>query len=137
MKQIFRLVTQPGLFFNQLQWSSHHWFVIIAFLGLALIETHVGRTQNDFFQLAMWIHKSWGMNFNYSLWMVLALRLAFIALGAYAVTTAVWVVGNVFGQKTSRRVLARRLAVVFSVGLAAYTAQYFVDSHPMFGVASL
>ncbi len=137
MKQFLRLVTSPGLFFNQLQWSSHHWFVIIAFLGLALIETHVGRAQNEFFQLAMWIHKSWSLNFNHALWVVLAMRLCFIALGAYAVTTSVWLVGNVFGQKTSRRVLARRLAVVFSVALAAYTAQYFVDSHPMFGVASL
>ncbi len=137
VKQIFRLITQPGLFFNQLQWSSHHWFMLIAFLGLALIETHVGRGQNEYFQLGLWIHKSWGLTFNHALWVVLALRLAFIAAGAYLVTTAVWVVGNIFGRKTSRRVLARRLAVVFSVALAAYTTQYFVDSHALFGFASL
>lgn len=137
MKQIFTLFTQPSRFFNQLQWSTNHWFILVAFLGLALVETQVGRGQNEFFQVALWIQKSWNLSFNFSLWIVLAGRLFCIALGAYVVTTSVWLVGNFFGERTSRRVLARRLAVVFTVALAAYTAQYFVDTHALFGVLSL
>ncbi len=137
MKLFFQLFSQPGKFFNQMQWSSRHWFIIVSFLTLALVETHVGRGQNEFYQVALWISHQWSVSFNVALWIVLAGRMALIIGGAYVVTTAVWVVGNIFGHRTSRRVLARRLAVVFTVGLAAYTMQYFVDAHPMFGVASL
>lgn len=137
MKQFFRLLLQPSTFFSQLQWSSQHWFILAAFLGLALVETQVGRGQNEFYQVALFIQKSWNVSANVALWVVLAGRLAFITFGAFLVTTAVWLVGGFFGEKTSRRVLARRLAVVFMVALAAYTTQYFVDMHPLFGVASL
>lgn len=136
MKQGLRIFVKPGTFFNQLQWSSRHWIILVSFLSLAVVETLVGKHQAVYDALANSLHRSYGLSWNQALWVLLATKLTVLLVGAFAVAWVIWVVGNLFGQKSSRRVLFRRLAVVFTVLLAAYTAQHLAAVNPWFGILS-
>ncbi len=136
MKQGMRFLVRPGTFFNQLQWSTHHWIILLSFLVIAAIETHVGRQQAFYQVFADLVVERTGMSWDFSMWLVTVAKLTVMLCGAFSVASAVWFVGNLFGRRTSKRVLFRRLAVVFTVLLAAYTAQHLVDPIPFFVMAA-
>ena len=124
MKQGVRLLVKPGTFCNQLQRSTHHWIILIAFMIVASLETHLGQ-QHYFYQIfADVLSARFGITWNQAIWAVTSLKLAFMLAGSFILASFIWVVGNLFGRRTSKRVLFRRLAVVFTVLLAAYTAQH-------------
>ena len=137
MKQGLRLVVRPGAFFNQLQWSTHHWLIMLAFLVIASIETHVGR-QHLYFQVyAEMLTARFGLSYNMAIWVVTSVKMALMVAGTFALATAIWIVGNIFGRRTSKRVLFRRMAVVFTVLLAGYTANHLVNVYPVASIASI
>jgi hypothetical protein len=136
LKQVKRFFVSPGTFFNQLQWSPHHWFILISFLSLAVVETLVGKRQAVYEVYATFLQKNLGLSMNQALWVLLAGKLTILLAGAFIVASIIWVVGNLFGRHGSRRVLFRRLAVVFTVLLGAYTAQHLAALDPWFGILS-
>lgn len=137
MRQGMRLLTKPATFFNQLQWSTHHWIILVAFLGLATIETQVGRNQALYQAWALLLERRLGLSLDAALWVVTAFRLAILIAGSVAVSTVIWFVGHLFGRRTSKRVLFRRLAVVFTVLLAGYTASHLTGAYPALAFVSL
>lgn len=130
MKQTFRLLVRPGQFINQLQWSTHHGLLILAFALVALVETQVGRQQALFQALADAVEHSTGLSPLWSTGIVAAARLVLLLTGAFLVAQLAWFVGNFFGRRSSRRVLFRRLSVVFTVLLAGYVAQQLMGADP-------
>ena len=122
-KQTVRFFTKPGTFINQLQWSTHHWFIMIVFLGLGVVETFATH-YHDVYQIAAYfIQDMTGMSFDIALWIVVATKLSLMLAGIFAFTYVIWHVGSLFGNKGSQRVLLRRLATVFSVCLGGYIFQ--------------
>jgi hypothetical protein len=130
MKQGVRLLLKPKSFFNQLQWSSNHWAILLLFLVLATIETQVGRTHVLYNTLALYLNQRAGINYNLALWMILAAKLALFLAGAFLLTTVIYLVGSLVGSANSHRVLSRRLAIVFTVLLSGFTVQHLVPSYP-------
>jgi hypothetical protein len=136
LKQGIRFIIRPKTFFNQLQWSTHHWVIMVSFLALAAIETQVGRQHQLYQNLALFLQYRWGVGFSIALWMVMAARLAVMVTGAFVMTSVIHIVGTIVGRGSSRRVLSRRLAVVFTVFLAGYTLQHLADkTQPLMFVA--
>ena len=121
MKQGARFLFRPGTFFNQLQWSSHHWLILLAFTIIASVETHVGKSHVYYQVFADILVGKWGIPWNTALWLVTSLKIVVLLAGVFLLSSVVWVIGNLFGRHTSKRVLFRRLAVVFTVLLSAYT----------------
>lgn len=137
MKQTFRFLLRPTTFFNQLQWSRNHWLIILSFLTLATIETQIGRHNSLYFSAATYLKHSFGIGFDLALWLIMAAKLCFLLVGAFAVSTIIYFVGTIVGQPSSRRVLFRRMAVVFTVFLGAYTLQHFVDREPVLNLVAM
>ncbi len=130
MRQGLRFFIRPGTFINQLQWSSHHWFILLGFLIISAIESHVGRNQFYYDLYTTLVSRRLGITWDQALWLVTALKLGAMLVGSLFIAAAVWVAGNLFGRRTSHRVLFRRLAVVFTVLLAGYTVQQSGLTHP-------
>lgn len=130
MRQGLRIVTRPSSFFGQLQWSRHHWLIITTFLALAVVETHVGSHQQSHRIIAELLAAQTGWSFSFALGLLTAARLTVLLLAASAGTWVLWWIGNLFGQRSSRRVFFRRLAIVATVVLAGYTLRYFTDVSP-------
>ncbi len=124
VKQGVRLLIKPGTFFNQLQWSTHHWIILIAFMIVASLETHLGKSHYFYQVFADSLTSRTGMSWNQAIWLVTSIKLAVMVAGSFVLASFVWLVGNMFGRRTSKRVLFRRLAVVFTVLLAGYTLQH-------------
>lgn len=129
MRQSYRLVTQPGTFFNQLQWSRNHWLIVATFLGLAVVETHVGSRQTSHRMMAELLASNLDISFGFAIGLLTATRLALLLVAAFFGAWAIWLVGGLFGQQSSRRVFFRRLAIVATVILAGYTLRHFTDWH--------
>ena len=127
MKNGIRLVTRPGTFFNQLQWSRNHWLIVATFLALAVVETHVGSGQSSHRVMAELIAYQSGLSFGLALGLLTAARLAVLLITAFFGAWLVWLVGGLFGQQSSRRVFFRRLSIVATVILAGYTLRHFTD----------
>ncbi len=121
VRQGVRLLVKPGAFFNQLQWSSHHWVILILFLAVAAVETHVGKSQAIYHVFVESVQMKTGIPAQMATWVVIAAKLAATLLAAFVLVLFTWCVGNLFGRRTSKRVLFRRMSVVFTVFLAAYT----------------
>jgi MFS family permease len=130
MKQTFRLLVRPKTFFNQLQWSSHHGLLLFAFALVALVETQVGRQQALFQILAQAVERETGLSALWATGVVALARFLVLLGGAFLVAQLTWFVGNFFGRRSSRRVLFRRLAVVFTVLLGGYVAQQLMSHDP-------
>lgn len=137
MKQGIRLLVKPGTFFNQLQWSTHHWFILIAFLMIASIETHVGKSHLSYQVFADVMSARFAISWNEAIWVVTSLKLAFMLAGSFLLASFIWMVGNIFGRRTSKRVLFRRLSVVFTVLLAGYTLEHLSATHPDLGFVAM
>jgi hypothetical protein len=121
MKQGARFFLKPSAFVNQLQWSSHHSFILSTFCTTALIETQVGRNHALYAGLASILANHYGLGFTLAIWLVTFLKLTITMLGAVALVEMIGFLGGMFGRQSSRRVLFRRLAVVFSIVLLANT----------------
>jgi len=137
VKQGIRLLAKPGAFFNQMQWSTHHWVILTTYLGFAWAETTAGRHLPLYRMVAQFLERTFGLSEDVSLWIVIAAKLSLLAAGTVGITTLVWFIGTLFGRSTSQRVLFRRLAIVFSVFLAGYTAHHLGNVYPMMAFASL
>ena len=136
MKQLFRFLFRPGTFFGQLQWSTHHWLILLAFLGMASVETHVGRQHLYYQVFADMVSARTGLSWEMSVWLVTFAKLVAFLAGAFALSSVLWVIGNLFGRRTSKRVLFRRMAIVFTVLLTAYTSHFFSPVYPIMEVLS-
>lgn len=136
MKQGFRFIFQPSAFFNQLQWSRHHWYILFAFFLISGIEAQVGKQQSLYQLYATLLSNQVGLGVDLSLWLVVAAKIMLLLCGSFLIVSLLWLVGNFIGQRNSRRVLARRLAVVFTVALAAYTAHHLEYLYDWMGTAS-
>lgn len=137
VKQGVRIFVRPRTFFNQLQWSTHHMLILVAFFAIAAVETNVGNFHHFYEGFAAALKSRFGINYNVALWIITFAKLGLMILGTYAVSSLVWLFGNLLGRKNSRRVLTRRLAVVFTVLLAAHAVQYFAPGNQVFGIACL
>lgn len=115
MKQLLRFFVRPNVFFNQMQWSSVHRGILVAFVGMAALETHVGRYSDHYLALSALLNDWLGLSLAQAVWVITAGKLVATLVGAYLVSTLVWVVGSVLGRSGSKRVLFRRLAIVFTV----------------------
>lgn len=130
MKQGARLFLKPQQFFNQLQWSPHHWFILLTFLVVSGIEAHLGQQSSLYRWFAGSLSAQTGINSEITLWLVVSTKLALIVASSYITSFLIWMVGSLIGERNSQRVLFRRLAVVFTVVLSAYTAQYLKSFYP-------
>lgn len=137
MKQGLRLLFKPGTFFGQLQWSTHHWFILFAFLAIASVETQLGKFTDVYQTYALLLQNQFSLTFDQALWVITFSKLGLMLLGTYVLVTFIWIVGNLLGAKKSKRVLFRRLAVVFAVFLAGYTAQHMTEYSPHFLLAAV
>ena len=137
VRQVGRFFVKPQQFVNQLQWSTHHWWILFSFLVMTGIEAHVGSQQALYQVYAGAISRNFGLGNDLSLWMVICAKLAFIMLGAVAVSWGIWFVGNYLGRHSSQRVLFRRLAIVFTLMMTAYTGQHLQGMYPWMETASV
>jgi hypothetical protein len=51
-------------------------------------------------------------------------------MASYLSAFFIWIIGSLIGERNSQRVLFRRLAIVFTVLLSAYTAQHLKPLYP-------
>ena len=130
MKQGARLFLKPQEFFNQLQWSTHHWLILLTFLVVSGVEAHLGTQSALYRWLAQSLTTQTGISLELTLWLVVSAKLAVILTASYLSAYFIWIIGSIIGEKNSQRVLFRRLAVVFTVTLAAYTSQYLRPLYP-------
>ena len=130
MKQGARLFLKPQEFFNQLQWSTHHWLILLTFLVVSGVEAHLGTQSALYRWLAQSLTTQTGISLELTLWLVVSAKLAVILTASYFSAYFIWIIGSIIGEKNSQRVLFRRLAVVFTVTLAAYTSQYLRPLYP-------
>lgn len=130
MRQGARLVLKPQQFFNQLQWSTHHWFILLTFLIVIGVESHIGQQRALYHWLAQSLSQQTGISFDITLWFVVSAKLLIIFLASYLSATLIWLVGSLIGERNSHRVLFRRLAVVFTVVVSAYTSHHLTYLYP-------
>lgn len=130
MKQTLRFLFAPWTFFNQLQWSRHHWLLLAGFLALALVESQVGKQQALYHSYAQIVQNWAGISYTASLWLITAAKLALMLVGTTVLAWVIWLAGTVLGAHSSRRVLFRRLSVVFTVLLVGYVLSHFAPTHP-------
>ena len=136
VKQGMRILLRPGQFVNQLQWSTHHWLILLSFLVITAIEAHVGRQHALYEAYSTLLAQNFGFNYDVAMWLVVTAKLFLILFGSWIVAHVVWFIGNLLGQKNSKRVLFRRLAVVFTLILAGYTASHLENVFPWMNTAS-
>ncbi|MBI3296018.1 MAG: hypothetical protein HYZ71_14930 [Deltaproteobacteria bacterium] len=137
MKQGIRLFVKPGTFFNQLQWSSHHWLILIGFFIASAVETQLGSANSLFMWYANFLTIPFGVGLGAALWIITFARLAFLLSAAWVATVAIWLFGTLLGHRSSRRVLFRRLAVVFTILLSGYTAQHLSNQYEFASLLAL
>lgn len=137
MRQGVRFFVKPNAFVNQLQWSSHHTWLLLAFLVIAGVEAHVGRSHVILESFADALSLRLGVGKEIGMWLFVSLKLASTLIGASLISIAVWFVGTFLGHSSSQRVLFRRLSVVFTLFLAAYTSTHLTHLYPWMETASL
>jgi len=130
------MFVRPKEFVNQLQWSTHHWMILFTFLVVTAVEAHVGRQHALYELYSSVITEYAGIPFEVSLWLVVAMKIGVLLVGSYLIAQLVWTVGSFFGSKNSKRVLFRRLAVVFTMVMAGYTANHLESAFSWMGTAS-
>jgi len=85
---------------------------------------------------ATFLSQNVGLSFDVSLWLVVTCKLFFMLIASFLAATSIWFVGNMVGEKNSQRVLFRRLSIVFTVALTAYTAHHLENAYEWMGTAS-
>jgi len=122
---------------NQLQWSSHHTWLLLAFLIVAGVEAHVGRNHALLSNFGEALAFRLGVSRDIGIWLMISLKLTVTLLTAYLISLAVWMVGSFLGSSSSQRVLFRRLSVVFTLIFMGYTATHLTHVFPWMETASL
>jgi hypothetical protein len=117
---------------NQLQWSTHHWHILTAFLILATIETFSGTHQAFYQGYALLIQKQFSLSFDNALGIVVGTKLVLMLSGALAFSYLIWFVGGIMGKRTSKRVLLRRMTAALTFFLAGYVCSNFAVQTPVF-----
>lgn len=130
MKQGIRFFLKPSSFVTQLQWSSHHPWILAVFFLSALVETQLGPQGPVYAKLAVIFARDAALPLGLSIWILTFIKLAFLGVGAWFLTETIFFLGSLFGQPTSRRVLFRRLAIVFSLILLGQSALGLSESLP-------
>ncbi len=120
MKQIIRLATNPAAFMNQLQWSRNHAWILLTFLGLAIVESQIGTTKALNAQLAWLLSNEAHIARDQALFLVMVGRIAALFLGGQVLTQIFWLIGARLGRASSKRVLTRRLSIVYTFLLGSY-----------------
>lgn len=120
---------------NQLQWSSHHWLILAAFLTLSTLETLLGSSRGFYWEVVQVLQSRLGLSENLAYGSIIAGKLVLMVGGAYALSLGVWFAGSLFGKRTSQRVLFRRLAIVFTFLLTGYLMQVAFTQHEVVFVA--
>lgn len=121
LKQVFRFFFSPAIFVNQLQWSTNHAWILVAYLGLTIVESQVGYGRALNAQAAWLLSSHSGIARDQALFLVMVARIAFFFIGALSLAETVWWLGVRLGRSTSKRVLQRRVAVVLAFMLTGYT----------------
>jgi len=137
VRQGVRFFVKPNAFVNQLQWSSHHTWLLLAFLIVAGVEAHVGRNHALIAQFGDSIAFRLGVGREIGMWLMISTKLAFTLFAAYLISLLVWFVGSFLGSSSSQRVLFRRLSVVFTLVFAGYTATHLTHVFHWMETASL
>jgi len=137
MRNPLRYVFKPHLFFNQLQFSQNHSAILLVFLFLSTLETHLGRHTGVYQFYAQFLQWNYNLNFNLALWLVTFTKLFLMVAGASAFTWLLWTIGQFLGYRSSRRVLFRRIAVVLTLFLAGHILDLFVYTWAPLALASL
>jgi len=137
VRQGVRFFVKPNAFVNQLQWSSHHTWLLLAFLIIAGVEAHVGRNHQLISQFAEALASRLGVNHEIGMWLVISAKLICTLAAATLISFLVWIVGSFIGESSSQRVLFRRLSVVFTLVLAAYTSSHLTHVYPWMETAAL
>lgn len=119
VKNSYRMIAKPGTFIGQLQWSKHHWVILFTFLTLVGVDTLVGAEQAQYQHYAAVLSQTLGLGFDLSLFVIMGTKMALVLAGAFVLASGIWLLGNRLGRRTSKRVLFRRLAVVFTVLIGA------------------
>lgn len=137
VKQGVRFFVKPSAFVNQLQWSSHHTWILILFAAVAALEAHIGRNHLVVEKLATALSYRLGIGQEIGMWLMVSLKLLFTLAISYVISIAIWFVGSFLGRSSSQRVLFRRLSVVFTLALIAHTAQHLTHLYPWVETARL
>jgi hypothetical protein len=125
MNQIIRFFVSPKVFFNQLQYSTRHYLILFVFLVLAGIETFSGQNSQLYLVLSNLLQRKYHLSLEQALWTITFTKLLAMISGAYVISMGLWFLGKILGISSSQRVLARRLSVVFTVFISAYTLNNF------------
>ncbi len=125
MKQPIRLLIKPTTFMNQLQWSRWHWLIISIFLGLGVIETFVGGNIKFYEIISLKISSFLGLSIDASFIFLLMIKLFIMLFVLFLISYIIWLIGGLFSNKASLRVLIRRFATAFSILLIGYILQFF------------
>lgn len=136
MKQFIRFFINPKAFVNQLQWSSNHWFILITFLSLVSLETQVGKNQHLYQMAALVLEQKYHLGLSISLWLVMAAKLSFSLVAAFAFILLMDFIGSSLGRKNSKRVLSRRIAVIFAVFVFGLIGKHFSSVNPWVELAA-
>ena len=137
MRQGVRFFVKPNTFVNQLQWSSHHTWLMLAFLIVAGVEAHIGRNHLLIENFADALSFRLGIGRELALWLMVSTKLICTVIAAFLITVLVWFAGSFIGRSSSQRVLFRRLSIVFTLILTAHTAQHLTHLLPWMETASL
>jgi len=111
--------------------------ILVSFLALALVETLVGKQHQLYSAFATFLQYRLGVGASAAIWLVMASRLAIMLGGSLAITSIIYLVGSIVGRPNSRRVLFRRLSVVFTVFLAGFIAQHYTSTISIASMVSL
>lgn len=104
--------------------------ILLSFLVLATVETQIGKHNHAYHAAASVLQAKFGISLDVSLWLIMAAKMALMLGGMFLVTTAIYFIGSLVGRANSRRVLFRRLAVVFTVILGGFTVSHFAAATP-------
>ena len=137
MRQGVRFFVKPNAFVNQLQWSSHHTWLMIAFLIVAGVEAHIGRNHLLIENFADALSFRLGIGRDLAMWLMVSTKLICTVIAAFLITVLVWFAGSFIGHSSSQRVLFRRLSIVFTLVLTAHTARHLTHLYPWMETASL
>ena len=137
MKQGLRFFVNPKMFFNQLQWSRHHFAILVAFLCVAVVETQSAVELHAYDAPIQALTELLHGAEDAALFLFMTARVLLLAGAAYLLAELLWFAGGLLGKSKSKRVLFRRLGIVYTVLLASHTAHYLMYVHPFFGLVSV
>ena len=124
-----RILTKPATFMNQLQWSRNHLWILLGFSAIAILESLMGSQTEAFQHYALALEADLGLSRSWSVAAVITGRVLAMLGGMFVLSSVIWMLGNAFGRHTSKRVLFRRMSIVFTVMLGGYLCSHLSVEH--------